>query len=151
MFEKLATHDIQDIAELFSLVDKCARAAEGHPWHTPPAPEVGKGAKTNASAAAQGGSSKNKSNKKKKAGGNNQLLAGAPTFAAATAMLGGGRGPRGDKHPRQVFDSDDGGTRCPVHNSTCHNAEECWEIKKLTEQYHEQLKQQHNDGPPSRQ
>jgi hypothetical protein len=30
MLKKLATHDIQDITELFSLVDKCARAAEGH-------------------------------------------------------------------------------------------------------------------------
>jgi hypothetical protein len=29
MLEKLATHDIQDVVELFSLVDKCARAAEG--------------------------------------------------------------------------------------------------------------------------
>jgi hypothetical protein len=35
MLKKLATHDIQDIAELFSLVDKCTRAAEGHAWHTP--------------------------------------------------------------------------------------------------------------------
>jgi hypothetical protein len=30
MLEKLITHDIQDVIELFSLVDKCARAAEGH-------------------------------------------------------------------------------------------------------------------------
>jgi hypothetical protein len=36
-----------------------------------------------------------------------------------------------------------------VHNSTCHSAEECREIKKLIEQYHEHLKQQHNDGAPS--
>jgi hypothetical protein len=28
MLEKLATYDVQDIAELFSLVDKCARATE---------------------------------------------------------------------------------------------------------------------------
>jgi hypothetical protein len=27
MLEKLAMHDIQDIAELFSMTDKCARAA----------------------------------------------------------------------------------------------------------------------------
>jgi hypothetical protein len=37
-----------------------------------------------------------------------------------------------------------------VHNSTCHNAKECREIKKLTEQYHEHLKQQRDDGVPSR-
>jgi hypothetical protein len=29
MMEKLATHDIKDVTELFSLVDKCARAMEG--------------------------------------------------------------------------------------------------------------------------
>jgi hypothetical protein len=28
MPKKLAMHDIQDVAELFSLADKCARAAE---------------------------------------------------------------------------------------------------------------------------
>jgi hypothetical protein len=38
-----------------------------------------------------------------------------------------------------------------MHNSTCHSAEECQEIKKLTEWYHEQLKQQRGDGVPSRQ
>jgi hypothetical protein len=32
-----------------------------------------------------------------------------------------------------------------------HSGEECWEIKKLVEQYHEQLKQQRGDGAPSRQ
>jgi bacterioferritin-associated ferredoxin len=31
MLEKVATHDIMDVAELFSLVDKCARAAVGEP------------------------------------------------------------------------------------------------------------------------
>jgi hypothetical protein len=30
MLEKLTTHDIQDVAELFNLVDKCTRAVEGH-------------------------------------------------------------------------------------------------------------------------
>jgi hypothetical protein len=38
-----------------------------------------------------------------------------------------------------------------VHNSTCHNTEEYREIKKLAEQYREQLKQQRGDGAPSRQ
>jgi hypothetical protein len=92
MLEKLATHDIQDVVELFSLADKCARAAEGHAWRTPPALEAGKGGKPDASAAAQGGSSKN--NNKKKADGNNQPLAGAPTATAAAATAAArGRGP----------------------------------------------------------
>jgi hypothetical protein len=29
MLEKLATHDIQDVFVLFSLVNKCAKAVEG--------------------------------------------------------------------------------------------------------------------------
>jgi hypothetical protein len=29
MLEKLAMHDIKDVAELFSHADKCARATEG--------------------------------------------------------------------------------------------------------------------------
>jgi hypothetical protein len=36
-----------------------------------------------------------------------------------------------------------------VHNSTRHNAEEYREMKKLVEQYCEQLKQQRGDGAPS--
>jgi hypothetical protein len=31
----------------------------------------------------------------------------------------------------------------------CHSIEECREIKKLVEQYREQLKQQRGDGMPS--
>jgi hypothetical protein len=89
---------------------------------------------------------------KKKDGGNSQPLAGAPT-AAAAAAAGGGRGPQGDKHPRQISSSDDGGVRCPVHNSARHSTGECQKIKKLVDHYHEQLKQQqqHEDDAPSRQ
>jgi hypothetical protein len=44
MLKKLATHDIQDVAELFSLVDKCARAVPGMPtllqkWGRVPSPK----------------------------------------------------------------------------------------------------------------
>jgi hypothetical protein len=31
MLQKLAMHDVQDIAEFFSLLDKCARAVEVMP------------------------------------------------------------------------------------------------------------------------
>jgi hypothetical protein len=88
MLEKLATHDIQDVAELFSLVDKCARATEGRAWHTTPASEAGKDSKPHMGATTQGGGN---NNNKKKAGSNNQPLAGAPT-----AATGGGQGPQGD-------------------------------------------------------
>jgi hypothetical protein len=36
MLEKLATHDVETVTTLFTLADKCARAAEGHAWHSAP-------------------------------------------------------------------------------------------------------------------
>jgi hypothetical protein len=38
-----------------------------------------------------------------------------------------------------------------MHNSMCHSTEECQEIKRLAEQYREQLKQQRDDDMPSHQ
>jgi hypothetical protein len=147
MLEKLATHDVQDVSVLFSLADKCVKAAEGHAWHSLAAQAAKGESKPSTGAQAQGGGSSNK--KKKKAGGN-QPLTGAPT-AAATAAGGGRGGPRSDKRPRQPSNSDDGNTKCPVHNSTHHTASECREIKKLAEQFHEKMQQQRQDGMPSRQ
>jgi hypothetical protein len=95
--EKLATHGIQEVVELFSPMDMCARRQRAMP--TTPAPKAGKDSKPNAGATAQG----NGNNNNNKEGGNNQPLAGAPTAVAAAA--GGGRGPRGDKRPCQVSDS----------------------------------------------
>jgi hypothetical protein len=34
MLEKLATHDVQDVSELFSMANKCVRAAKGRIWHS---------------------------------------------------------------------------------------------------------------------
>jgi hypothetical protein len=34
MLEKLATHYVQDVSELFSLANKCTRAIEGNAWHS---------------------------------------------------------------------------------------------------------------------
>jgi hypothetical protein len=92
MLEKLTMHDIQDVTEFFNMANKCARAAEGRAWHTPPALEAGKGGKHDASATTQGGSSKNKNknNNKKRVGGNKHPLTGAPTVAAAAVAMGGG-------------------------------------------------------------
>jgi hypothetical protein len=36
MLEKLATHEVDNATTLFALADKCARAAEGHAWHSAP-------------------------------------------------------------------------------------------------------------------
>jgi hypothetical protein len=52
MLEELATHDVQDIADVFNLMGKCTRAVDSHAWHTLPAPEAGKVGKTDADAAA---------------------------------------------------------------------------------------------------
>jgi hypothetical protein len=127
-------------------VDKCARAAEGHDWNSQPAPEPGKTTKPDVDAAAQGSGKM----KKKKATGKDKPLARAPTTVAAAASRC--HGPHGDKHPWQPSVSDNGGQWCLVHNSKCHNAEECQEIKKLAEQVYEQQKQQQcQDGAPSHQ
>jgi hypothetical protein len=96
MLEKLATHDVQDVLELFSVTDKCARAVEGHNWHSQTAPVVGKASKPDADAVAQG-SGKKKKKMKKTAGGKDKPLVGAPTATAIAAR--GGYGPHGDKHP----------------------------------------------------
>jgi hypothetical protein len=80
---------------------------------------------------AHGGGGKN--NKRKKAGGN-QSLAGTPTTLVAATVASGGRGgQRDDKHPCQLSNSDEGSTKCLVHNSTCHTMLKCQEIKKLME------------------
>jgi hypothetical protein len=131
MLEKLTTHDIQDVSALFSLADKCARAAEGRAWHSPAALASKEASKPNAGTTTQGVSDKGK--KKKKASGS-QSLAGAPTAVAVAVTVDGGRGgQRGDKRPRQPSNSDEGGAKCPVHNSTRQTASECREIKKLAE------------------
>jgi hypothetical protein len=155
MQKKLATHDVQDVSVLFSLTDKCAKVTEGRAWHSL-VTQVAKGErKPNAGDQAQGGgnsnsnNNNNNNNNNKKAGGN-QLLAEAPT--AAATMAGGGRGrPRGDKRPCQQSNSDNGSTKCPVHNSTRHTVSECQEIKKLAEQFRKKMQQQRQDGTPSHQ
>jgi hypothetical protein len=147
MLEKL-THDVQDVSTLFSLADKCAKATEGHAWHSPAAQAAKGERKPSAEAQTQGSGNNNNNNNNKKAG-SNKPLAGVPT--AAVAVAGGGRGgPRGDKRPCQPSNSDDDSTKCPVYNSTRQTVSECQEIKKLTEQFREKM-QQRQDGAPSHQ
>jgi hypothetical protein len=152
MLEKLTTHDIQDVSALFSLADKCAKAAEGHAWHSP-FTQVAKGeSKPNAETQAQGGGNGNNNNnkKKKKKTDGNQPLPRAPT-AAAVAVGGGRGGPRGKKRPRQLSNSDDACMMFPVHNSTRHTASKCREIKKLAENFRDKMQHQCQDGAPSHQ
>jgi hypothetical protein len=56
MLEKLATHGVETVPTLFALANKCARAAEGHAWHS--APQTG--------AAQPGGLSATPRDEKKK-------------------------------------------------------------------------------------
>jgi hypothetical protein len=60
MLEKLATHDVQDVLELFSLADKCTWAVKGHDWHSQPSPDAEKAGKRDADATAQGSGKKKK-------------------------------------------------------------------------------------------
>jgi hypothetical protein len=93
MLEKLATHEVKDISELFDLADKCVRAAEGCAWHSQPGPAVGKARKPKADAAAQ---SSGKNNNWKKKSNNNKPLAGAPIATAVATAASGGYSPRGE-------------------------------------------------------
>jgi hypothetical protein len=97
MLEKLATHDVQDVSELFNLANKCTRATEGRVWHLQLALEAGNVGKPDADAAALS-RGKNKK-KKKKASGNNKPLAGAPAIATAAVVAGQSSGSCGDKKP----------------------------------------------------
>jgi hypothetical protein len=89
MLEKLATHDVETVSTLFTLADKCARAAEGRAWHS--APQTGVTQTGGSGAISQDG----KKNKKKNRG-HEKPQSAAPVVAAAT----GGRNER-NKRPRQ--------------------------------------------------
>jgi hypothetical protein len=108
MLEKLATHDVETVSALFTLADKCARAAEGHAWHSAPQTEV----------AQMGGSGTvtQDGKKKKKNRGHEKPQSAAPIITAAT----GGRSER-NKRPRPQ-----GGNNgsCPVHPNARHSASE---------------------------
>jgi len=58
MLEKLATHEVESVTTLFSLADKCARAAEGRAWHS--APQDGDAKAGGSGATVQGGGKKKK-------------------------------------------------------------------------------------------
>ena len=138
MLEKLATKHVEDVSELFSLVDKCSRATEGRAWHSRSVSGGGHSGDATSGGAAPGTGSGQRRKNKKKAGGQNKPLSDAPT-AAATAPQGSS-GPRADKHPRPSSGKGKGGKWCPVHQSNRHSAKECREIKKLLDQFHERQK-----------
>jgi hypothetical protein len=135
MLEKLAMHDVETVMTLFTLADKCARAAEGRAWHS--VPQTGVTQTGVLGATTQGGGKK-----KKKNHGHDRPQSGAPVAAAAT----GGRDER-DKCPRQQG-SDCGS--CPVHPNSRHSASECQEILKLAKRISELCEQASRDGSSPR-
>jgi hypothetical protein len=151
MLEKLTTHDIQDVAELFTLADKCVRATEGRAWHNPPAPEAGRVASPIRALPPREVAAKIKTKTRTR----------RRTAATTRRWL---ELPPPQLLLRQVGAEVTEVTRAPVKRPTamtkacvaqcttlCVNAEECREIKKLVEQYRKHLKQQRDDGVPSHQ
>jgi hypothetical protein len=102
MLEKLVTHDVETVPTLFALADKCARAAEGHVWHSVPQTGV---ARSDAVS---------RDDKKKKNRGYERLQVAAPTVAATAR----GRGKR-NKRPRPQGSNS---SLCPVHPNAHHGA-----------------------------
>jgi hypothetical protein len=135
MLEKLATHDVETVPTLFALADKCAKAAEGHAWHS--TPQTG--------AAQSGGSGavpRDGKKKKKKDRDYQKPRSTALVVAAAT----GGRGDR-NKRPRPQRGNDGS---CPVHPNGRHSAAECREIIDLAKHVSERREQSSKDGSPPR-
>ena len=128
MLEKLATHEEESVTTLFSLADKCARAAEGHAWHS--APQDGDTKAGGSSATAQGGGKKKKNKNRGRGEPHSSgpvVAAAAPAAAPAAAATAGGQNAHG-KRPRPQGGS---GGSCPVHPTARHSAADCREIQKL--------------------
>jgi hypothetical protein len=133
MLEKLATHDVETVSTLFTLADKCARAAEGRTWHS--APQKGVTQTGGSGVVSQDGKKK-----KKKNCGHKKPQTAAPIVAAVV----GGRSER-NKRPRPQRGNS--GT-CPVHPNSRHSASECREIIKLAKRVNERREQSSKDGSP---
>jgi hypothetical protein len=77
MLEKVATHDVETVTTLFTLADKCARAAKGRAWHS--APQTGVAQTGGSGAVTQDGKKK-----KKKNCGQERPQSAAPVVATTT-------------------------------------------------------------------
>jgi hypothetical protein len=135
MLEKLATHDVETVPTLFALPDKCARAAEGHAWHS--APQTG--------AAQSGGSGVvPRDDKKKKKKDRDHQKPWSTALVVAVAIRG-----RGDRNKRPRPQRGNGGP-CPVHPNGRHNTVECREIIDVAKRVSERREQSSKDGSPPR-
>jgi hypothetical protein len=135
MLEKLATHDVETVPTLFTLADKCARAAEGRAWHSPPQTR----------AAQSGGSGAVLWDGKKKKKKDRDYQKPWSTALVVTAATGG----QGDRNKRQRPQKGSNGS-CPVHPHGRHSAAECREIIDLAKRVSERREQSSKDGSPPR-
>jgi hypothetical protein len=134
MLEKLATHDVETVPTLFALVDKCARAAKGRAWHSPP--------QTGAAQSSGSGAVPWDGKKKKKGRGHEKLRSTALVVTAAT-------GGQGDRNKRPQPQRGNSGP-CPVQPNGHHSATECREIIDLVKRVSERREQSSKDGSPLR-
>jgi hypothetical protein len=135
MLEKLATHDVETVPTLFALADKCARATEGHAWHS--TPQTG--------AAQSGGSGAVPRDEKKKKKKNRDYQRPRSTALVVAATTGG----QGDRNKRPRPQRGNSGS-CPVHPNGRHSVEECRDIIDLAKCVSEQREQSSKDGTPPR-
>jgi hypothetical protein len=135
MLEKLATYDVETVTTLFTLADKCARAAQGRAWHS--APHTGVTLMGGSGATTQGGGKKKKKNR-----GHDRPHAGAPAIVVAAR----GRDEQ-SKHPRQQGSDS---RSCPVYPNSRHSTSKYREILKLAKRISERREQASKDGLPPR-
>jgi hypothetical protein len=133
ILEKLATHDVETVSTLFALVDKCARSAEGHAWHSAP--------QTGATQSGGSGAVPRDGKKKKKKDRDYQKPRSTALVVVATT---GGQGDRNKRPWPQRGNSDS----CPVHPNGRHSAAECREIIDLAKRVSERREQSSKDGSP---
>jgi hypothetical protein len=135
MLEKLATHEVETVPTLFALANKCARAAEGHAWHS--APQTG--------AVQSGGSGAVPRDGKKKKKKDREYQKLRYTALVVAAMIGG----QGDRNKRPRPQRGNSGS-CPVHPNGRHSAAECRKIIDLAKRVSERREQSSKDGSPPR-
>jgi hypothetical protein len=135
MLEKLAMHDVETVTTLFALADKCARAVEGHAWHSVPQTRA-------AQTGGSGAIAQDDKKKKKKNRGHERSSSTALIVAAAA----GGR----NEHNKRPWPQRGNSGSCPVHPDSRHSTAECREIIELAKRVSERRGQTSRDGSPPR-
>jgi hypothetical protein len=120
------------LSPLFTLADKCTRAAEGRAWHSVP--------QTGVDQTGGTGAVSQDDKKKKKNRGHEKPQSTALIVATAT----GGR----DERNKRPWPQGGNSGSCPMHPNARHSASERREIIKLTKRVSERHKQSSKNGSP---